>query len=256
MHLTKNTLSSIELNVIDICNRTCGFCPRGVGFQNTKNQMSHTTIDSIADSLRNIDYRGTITLAGFGEPLLHKKLKNYVQTLKNSVQLKQIKLITNGDYLDESMAANLIHAGVNCIKVSMYDKDMTEHFESFLQQYDIERIYKHYYNGLPAEVEVNRNEMWKEAKPKRVNRACYLPFYKLFINWDGRVGLCSNDWNVSQHFGNVNHKPIHEIWESSYLNSYRDMLAANRRTASPCLSCNINGQVLGKESFEYYTNNA
>ena len=99
--------------------------------------MSHTTIDSIAASLRDIDYKGTITLAGFGEPLLHKKIINYVQTLKNSVQFKQIKLITNGDYLTPDTADGLVKSGINCIKVSMYDEDMTEYFESFLQQYDI-----------------------------------------------------------------------------------------------------------------------
>lgn len=256
MHLTKNTLSSVELNLIDICNRTCTFCPRGAGFENTKNQMSHTTIDSIAASLRDIDYKGTITLAGFGEPLLHKKIINYVQTLKNSVQFKQIKLITNGDYLTPDTADGLVKSGINCIKVSMYDEDMTEYFESFLQQYDIERIYKHYYDGLPEDVEVNRNDMWKKAKPLLIKKACYLPFYKMFVNWNGDVGLCSNDWNVSRVFGNVNMHRIEEIWESSYFNSYRKMLAANSRAASPCLSCNVNGQVLGKESFEYYTNNA
>lgn len=256
MHLTKNTLSSVELNLIDICNRTCSFCPRGVGFENTKNQMSHKTIDSISSSLREINYTGTITLAGFGEPLLHKKIINYVQTLKNSVQFKQIKLITNGDYLTPETSRGLINAGISCIKVSMYDADMTEHYESFLQQYDIERIYKHYYDGLPTEVEVNRNDLWKKPKSLKINKACFLPFYKMFINWDGNVGLCSNDWNVSKVMGNVNREPIHKIWESSYMNSYRNMLAKNRRDMSPCLSCNVNGQVLGKESFEYYTNNA
>jgi len=227
-----------------------------VGFENTKSQMDIDTIVSINKSLQEIDYRGTITLAGFGEPLLHKKIKNYVQELKNSVKLKQVKLITNGDYLTQKMAFDLVQSGVNCIKVSMYDSDMTEHFESFLQQYDIERIYKHYYGGLPEEVEVNRNELWKQPKVIEKKRACYLPFYKMFINWNGDVGLCSNDWNVSQVFGNVKETPIHEIWESTYLNQYRNMLAKGMRNASPCIGCNVNGQVLGGESFEYYKNNA
>lgn len=218
--------------------------------------MNSDTIKAINKSLQEIDYRGTITLAGFGEPLLHKKIKSYVQILQNSVQLKQLKLITNGDFLTQQMAFNLINAGVNCIKVSMYDNDMTEYFESFLSQYNIETIYKHYYNGLPEEVEVNRNDLWKNPKPIMRKSACFLPFYKMFINWNGDVGLCSNDWNSSQTFGNVNDTPINEIWESKYLNDFRDMLAKNMRIASPCSSCNVNGQVMGKESFEFYKNNA
>jgi len=214
------------------------------------------TIKSINRSLRNLDYQGTITLAGFGEPLLHKKIKNYVQTLKSGVQLKQIKLITNGDYLTSESAAELVKAGINCIKVSMYDEDMTEHYESFLKQYDIERIYKHYYTGLPEEVEVNRNEMWSDKKIINKERACFLPFYKMFVNWNGDVGLCSNDWNVSQVFGNVNRDWIHDIWESDYFNSYRNLMMRGKRIMSPCISCNVDGQVLGGKSFDYYKNNA
>ncbi len=256
MHLTRNTLSSIELNLIDICNRTCSFCPRGVGFENTKSKMSLQTIKSINRSLRHIDYRGTITLAGFGEPLLHKKIKNYVQTLRNGVQLKQVKLITNGDYLNPKSAEILVNAGINCIKVSMYDDDMTDHFESFLSQYDIERVYKHYYDGLPEDVEVNRNEIWKDGKIIMKERTCYLPFYKMFVNWNGDVGLCSNDWNISQVFGNVNREWINDIWESDYFKSFRNIMIKSNRIMNPCISCNVNGQVLGGESFAYYKNNA
>ena len=253
MHLTKTTLSSIELNPIDICNRTCSFCPRGIGFENTKSQMSIETVESINKSLREMDYRGTITFAGFGEPLLLKSIKKHVQTLGNGVQYKQIKIITNGDYLTPELAGELVGAGVNCIKVSMYDKDDTEYFESFLSEYeDVERIYKHYYDGLPSEVEINRNDIWKKPPVLKIERACYLPFYKMFINWNGDVGLCSNDWNVVETFGNVNDKPIYEIWESDYMAAYRKMLMANKRVASPCISCDVNGQVLGKESFDYF----
>lgn len=257
MRLTKNTLSSIELNLIDICNRTCSFCPRGVGFENTKSNMSLNTSKAINRSLRYIDYRGTITLAGFGEPLLQKNILKHVQTLKKGVQLKQIKLITNGDFLTQKTAFDLINAGVNCIKISMYDQDDTERFESFLYQYpQVERIYKHYYDGLPAEVEVNRNEIWSERKIINKKRSCYLPFYKMFINWDGKVGLCSNDWNLSQVFGNVNRDWIHDIWESDYYKSYRRIMIQSKRIMSPCISCNVDGQVLGKESYDYYKDNA
>lgn len=256
MHLTRNTLSSIEINPIDICNRSCSFCPRGQGFVNTKSQISLETIEAINKSLQELEYKGTITLAGFGEPLLHKKLKNYVQSLVNGVQLKQLKLITNGDYLTQQTAFQLIDAGVNCIKISMYDSDETKRFEAFLKQYEhVERIYKHYYDGLPEEVEVNRNDVWKRPKPLMIKRACYLPFYKMFINWNGDVGLCSNDWNVSQVFGNVNDTPIYEIWESEYFMSYRNMLMKAKRVASPCISCDVNGQVMGGESFEYFNKN-
>jgi len=256
MLLTKNTLSSIELNPVDICNRTCGFCPRGHGFKNTKAMMVDDTVIAINKSLQDIDYRGTVTFAGFGEPLLQKNLKKHVQLLSNNVQLKQIKLITNGDFLTQKTAFQLIDAGVNCIKISMYDVDDSERYEAFLSQYShVERIYKHYYDGLPEEVEVNRTDIWQKSEELNINRACYLPFYKMFINWNGAVGLCSNDWSQYKVFGYVQETPIHKIWESEKFKVYRNNLMKNKRALNPCIKCNVNGQILGKESFEYYKNN-
>ena len=218
--------------------------------------MSLSTIKAINNSLQKMDYRGTVTLAGFGEPLLQKNIIKHVQELKKGVQLKQIKLITNGDYLTPKSAKKLVKAGINCIKVSMYDEDKTEYYDSFLKEYDIERIYKHYYEGLPEDVEVNRNEMWQKSKIINKKSPCYLPFYKMFVNWNGDVALCSNDWNLSQIFGNVNRDWIHDIWESDYYKAYRRIMIKSQRIMSPCISCDVNGQVLGKESYDYYKDNA
>ena len=166
--------------------------------------MVDDTIIAINKSLQDIDYRGTVTFAGFGEPLLQKNLKKHVQLLSNNVQLKQIKLITNGDFLTQKTAFQLIDAGVNCIKISMYDVDDTERYEAFLYQYShVERIYKHYYNGLPEEVEVNRTELWKEPKRLNIERACYLPFYKMFIkrNYNWLYSSKENFEFISQNIG-------------------------------------------------------
>lgn len=77
----------------------------------------------------------------------------------------------------------------------------------------------------------------------------------MFINWNGAVGLCSNDWSQHKVFGYVQETSIHKIWESEKFKIYRDNLLKDRRILNPCIGCNVNGQVLGKESFEYYKNN-
>ena len=65
----KTTLiQKIEIDPIDVCNRTCSFCPRGVGYPNTKRKIDYDTAAAINKNLKNISYTGSISFAGMGEP--------------------------------------------------------------------------------------------------------------------------------------------------------------------------------------------
>ena len=66
----------IELSLIDVCNRSCSFCPKSDPSvaPNTYQKMSRTLIDKLSSELKKIKYRGAIALCGYGEPLLHKDI--------------------------------------------------------------------------------------------------------------------------------------------------------------------------------------
>ena len=67
----------VELSLIDVCNRSCSFCPKSDPkvAPDTYQIMSRKLIDKIHDDLKAINYKGAIALAGYGEPLLHKDIK-------------------------------------------------------------------------------------------------------------------------------------------------------------------------------------
>ena len=73
----------IELSLIDVCNRTCSFCPKSDPkvAPDTFQKMSRNIIDKIHDQLLEIHFKGTISLCGYGEPLLHKDIGYIVQKL-------------------------------------------------------------------------------------------------------------------------------------------------------------------------------
>jgi molybdenum cofactor biosynthesis enzyme MoaA len=75
----------IELSLIDVCNRSCSFCPKSDDkvAPDTYNQMNSLLIDKLALDLKSIKYRGSIALCGYGEPLLHKDLNYIVKKLSN-----------------------------------------------------------------------------------------------------------------------------------------------------------------------------
>ena len=66
----------IELSLIDVCNRTCSFCPKSDPkiAPDTYQKMSRSLIDKLTLELKKIKYRGSIALCGYGEPLLHKDI--------------------------------------------------------------------------------------------------------------------------------------------------------------------------------------
>lgn len=245
--MNTDLIQKIEIDPIDICNRECSFCPRGVGYPNTKDKITIDVAQAINRNLKSISYTGSISFAGMGEPLLHKDLESIICTIVQDLDLKSITLITNGDYLDKDRAKSLYQCGVTHIKVSMYDDDQEEYFSEFLQDFDV--MYKHYYNG--PDFEVNRNEIYSDFTEQNCNRSCYLPFYKMFIDFHGDVFLCVNDWNKTICGGNLKEKHISEVW--SFFNHYRDMLKQGKRNMHPCSGCNVYGLREGKDSFDKYS---
>ena len=88
----------MELSWIDVCNRKCTFCPKADEkvAPDTFQKMSRKIIDEIHDQLLEIHFEGTISLCGYGEPLLHKDISYIVKKLSN---VSKVEVITNGDVL-------------------------------------------------------------------------------------------------------------------------------------------------------------
>ena len=124
----------VELSLIDVCNRSCSFCPKSDPSvaPNTHQLMSRKLIDKIHDDLKAINYKGAIALAGYGEPLLHKDIRYIVKKLS---KVAPVEVITNGDVLNSKLLQDLYLANVNKVLVSMYDNpDQIEKFKKMTKQ--------------------------------------------------------------------------------------------------------------------------
>lgn len=68
--------SWIELSIIDVCNRKCSFCPKvdpNIA-PDTYQRMQLSLIDKLCNELREMKYKGSVVLCGYGEPMLHKEV--------------------------------------------------------------------------------------------------------------------------------------------------------------------------------------
>ena len=84
----------VELSLIDVCNRKCSFCPKSDNkvAPDTFQKMTRKIIDEIHDQLLEIHFNGTISLCGYGEPLLHKDISYIVKKLSNVSVLEKSHL--------------------------------------------------------------------------------------------------------------------------------------------------------------------
>lgn len=245
-----DTIQSIEINPIDICNRGCSFCPRGHGYTNTSNRLDTNTSRAINRSLKQLGFDGHMTFAGFGEPLLHKDLERQIELITDDLSVEWVEVITNGDMLSHDRAFSLVVAGVTHITISMYDQDDSKRFEDMLRGLNVAVTFKHLYGGIPNEV--NRVEQYRGiAQPNR-KRACYLPFYRTFVDYNGDVLLCCNDWSKRAKLGNVNTQTLKDMWFGDIIGTYRQSLIKKRRDLQPCLGCNVDGIMHGKECFDLF----
>ena len=253
-----NMLRSVQINPTELCNRTCSFCPRHDKkiYKNQNKHISIETIKNLCNGLKELNFNNRIGFVGFGEPLLCKNIIDSIKTVKDLIpDVKYLEVNTNGDKLTTDVIKKLFDAGCSHISISMYDSDKSEYFLSLKKDIPIEMILRHHYNhnvNYNLNI-VNRSDLLKGSKNIFNNNPCYLPFYKMLVDWNGDLLLCDNNWKKDVVFGNVNKDNLKEIWYGDKINNYRNTLLKNRNI-KPCMNCSVNGifEDRGKESVKLY----
>ena len=89
----------VELSLIDVCNRKCIFCPKSNEdiAPDTFQKMNKSIIEKIHNQLIDMEFAGTISLCGYGEPLLHKDIGYITEKLS---KVSKVEIVTNGDVLN------------------------------------------------------------------------------------------------------------------------------------------------------------
>ena len=246
--------SWIELSIIDVCNRSCIFCPKSDHSvaPDTYQQMEKPLITKLCKDLKSINYKGSVTLCGYGEPLLHKDVNMIVKQLS---EVALVEIVTNGDVLTEKKLKDLYLSNANKVLISMYDgPEQIKKFKNIISN-----------SGVPENFVILRDRWFSEKKDygiKLTNRTgtisignqpdldkykkCYYPSYQVLIDWNGDIFLCPQDWQRRNTMGNIMQKNFFDIWTGSIITKYRKKLIKGERDLNPCNSCNADGTLLGK----------
>ena len=253
----------VELSLIDVCNRKCIFCPKSDEniAPDTFQKMSRNIIDQIHDQLSEINFEGTVSLCGYGEPLLHKDISYIVKKLSN---VSNVEVVTNGDVLTSKSLQELYLAKASKILISMYDgPDQVEKFSKMTKKANVpddfvilrDRWYDQY-NDFGVKL-TNRAGTISTGEQEKIGKfkECFYPTYQFLIDWNGDIFLCPQDWQRRVSMGNMMQNTIFEIWKGKTLSNFRKNLLSGKRCNKPCTDCNADGTLLGKNHAQSWKKN-
>jgi len=250
--------SWIELSLIDVCNRKCVFCPKSDPSvaPDTYQKMNMRLIEKFTGELKKINYKGSVVLCGYGEPMLHKDI--YLISRKLA-EASFVEIVTNGDTLTKEQIKKLYESNVNKLLISLYDGP--EQVTKFKAMANAAQV--------PEDFVILRNRWFDEKEDyglKLTNRAgtvkvgvqdnkdtftkCFYPSYSVLVDWNGDVFLCSQDWQRRRTMGNIMLEDFFDIWTGKTISTYRKNLLNGKRCNSPCTECNAEGTVLGYKHAE------
>jgi len=246
--------SWLDINLTELCNRKCVFCPRAdpAFYPNQKLHMSNSLAEKIAGELRDLNYKGTIVLSGFGEPMLHPTLAELVSVFRDDIR---VEMVTNGDFLSTDRISQLLDAGVDFFVVSMYDgPHQKDSFNTMFaeagcgeQQYLLRDRWYSEDEGFGLKLTNRAGTVTIGIQDEvDVTHPCYYPAYSMTIDWNGDVLLCVQDWHKKVKAGNLYAQSLMEVWTSPQMKKRRTELACGRRISAPCNLCNAEGTLHGR----------
>ena len=152
-----------------------------------------------------------------------------------------------GEHIDyERLVENISHLyeikGSCKIFAKIIDVGLTDegHFHNTFDQIS-DLAFVEYASNAYCNVEYTK-ELEKNyigEKPEQRIDVCHLPFYYMYVNWNGDVSSCHLDYTKSICFGNINEESIVDIWKGKKMNEFRLMQLKKERYTHPvCRNCN------------------
>lgn len=227
----------IEINTY--CNRKCYYCPVSLEKKVPSHFMPEDLFRLTIKRLKDIKFSGTIMYHFYNEPLLDKRLPEFVKYTNDQLPGCLIRILTNGDYLTMELADDLIQAGVCDFAVTDHNRKpgrlaakLRPVVEKYPDQIHIESIHDKPLSNRGGAIDV-------EVPDKRHNGTCTIIYEELKIDYQGNVLLCSNDYYRSHKFGNIQSETLKEIWNKKDYNRIRSKLRKGIPELEICKKCNF-----------------
>jgi len=250
-----SSVVTVEVNTTELCNRTCVFCPRvdSSVYPNQNLNISLGTVEVIGRELARLKFKGVVSFSGFGECLLHPQFSQILAQFRQYLPHTVLETNTNGDRLTADLLARLVDSGLTYLYWNLYDgPEQLASAETLVQASGVDSSRVTFRAQWPGatdnKTKNSRGGALATARILPLKQPCYYPFYKLFVDWNGDVLCCSNDWLRKRIMGNVHSEPLDAIWDKPEYHQFRKRLLHSDRTQEPCRGCDVEGTIFGQKS--------
>lgn len=124
-YLPLSTPFSLLMDVSNICNFRCSFCPTGdekllKSFNRPQGVMGLKLFSKVIDDISKFDKKlKVLMLYKDGEPFINKNLGKMIAYAKSRNIADSVETTSNGSLIDESRAIEVIEAGLDKIRISI-----------------------------------------------------------------------------------------------------------------------------------------
>ena len=254
IYVTKNYQSfdslprKIEIETINRCNGKCSFCPVNVNEpQRPYAKMTKELFFKIIDELKDMGYKGKISLFSNNEPFLDERIIEFHKYAKKKLKKAWFVLYTNGSLLTLDKLKQIVQY---CDKIVIDNYSDTGEVNDGL--YEVKRfiesnigLRKKVYFDMRKQNEILTSRGGTAPNKRegdRIDCKCVLPFQQLVIRPTGEVSLCCNDALGKMTLGNCKEQTIKEIWFGQPYREVRTIMFEKGRLGIPlCSKCDTLG---------------
>ena len=182
----------------------------------------------------------------YGEPLSDEGIYSKLEFINKNLPHAQIKIVTNGDYLNLDTYKLLLKLGVKIINISKHSKDLSEGCNELLEK--IKNKENSDFKVIPKVF-----DFWKDFKEDSdylfnrggditIKEAKWNPIKCVYasypvINVYGDLILCCQDYQSDYVMGNIMENSIYEIWQSPENQLMRERIMRSYFDNEICKNC-------------------
>lgn len=237
--------SHIEIETINKCNSTCGFCPVNRNSDPRKTmRMDEALFRRVIDELAAWDYRGTLNLFSNNEPFLDKRIYDFAAYARAKLPHAFVQIISNGTALDvagaERILPSLSHMVINnyATEYKLHDNvaAIIAHLEAKRPELADKLVVGY---RLLDEFKTNRagNAPNRTVKQAHFKSPCAYPFFQMVIRPDGKLSMCCNDALGEDTLGDVAAEGVKGAWLNANRRSVQQAMLKGRHAIPLCAKC-------------------
>ncbi|MBF0472859.1 MAG: SPASM domain-containing protein [Nitrospirae bacterium] len=214
LFLSNRMPSAVEFEMNSYCNRRCSYCPNHFTQPKTEH-FDFNLYKDLINELSTLNYHGEITPNFYGEPLLDKRIYDFIAYAREKLPHAFIIVNTNADYLGIKEFQRLMEAGVSPFDIAQPSENILN-LKEFLKE-NTEYQGKVIIRNMTKEIRTlsSRGGLISDKRVKYAEKRGCFRSRRVTLTYNGDMIMCCEDYHRSFIFGNIKQDGLMNIWKKS-----------------------------------------